>query len=586
MSEDVSNINCGGVGEMKKRSVSESLDRMRSNKAATIVGFVMLLLLHTVVTAFVTRMSRSDTMLMIGGVPTPLRAFTGALSNVGNLCLILLVVFYGRVGTIVTLFVLAGQFPVLFMGIFAGHQYTNISGVFTNLFAIVATMLIYFKNRSITKYQEKIRSQAITDLLTGIPNRFACTELVEGLIRQKGRFSVATINLNNFKNINNTMGVKTGNAVLSEVASRLQKASEEGHTGTDEFVTRQGGDEFTIIIHNYPNEKEIVRTINYYKSVLEQKMTIDDCDFFLSFSIGYAEYPTDARSVDELLTHANLAMTEAKHLTGIARICRYTPQMSDAERVLVMERKIRYALEHDNLFFHLQPQYDVEHNLIGFEALARMKDENGENISPGEFIPVAEETGLVDQIDTVVFRKSADFLGQLIRKTKTDITLSVNVSVKHLMKNGFLDEVREILSTYQVPAEQIEIEITESVMIDSVEKALQCINEIKKMGIKIAIDDFGTGYSSLSYLNSFPADVLKIDKSFIDQMNTSDSSRKYVASIISIGHIMNFKVISEGVEESDQLDTLRSIGCDYIQGFIWGRPLPPQEAEEVVLESA
>ena len=571
---------------MKKRSVSDSMVRMRSNKAAMVAGFIALVAVYLVMAGMAMRISMSDEILMIMGTPTPVRSFAGAFSSAANLCVILLVVFYTKTGFITSLVLMLAQIPNLMIGIFVRHTFTNISGLCTSIFAIITVIMIYVKNNRIEKYQDKLRSQAITDTLTGIPNRFACTELIEGLIRKRGRFAVVSINLNNFKNINNTMGVRTGNAVLCEIASRLQKAADEGHSGTDEFVTRQSGDEFTIIIHNYPNVKELLRTLQYYKGVLEKKMTVDDCDYFLSFSMGYAEYPTDAGTVDEVLSHASLAMIEAKRQASGARVLRYDPSMSDAERTLQMERKIRHALENDTFFFHLQPQYDVNHILIGFEALARMKDESGKMVSPGEFIPVAEETGLIDQIDSVIFRKSADFFGQLIRKTRTDITLSVNVSVKHLMKNDFLDEVREILSTYQLPPEQIEIEITESVMIDSVEKALECINEIKKMGIKIAIDDFGTGYSSLSYLNNFPADVLKIDKAFIDQMNMSDSSRKYVASIISIGHIMNFKVISEGVEEDAQLDTLRSIGCDYIQGFIWGRPLPPKEAEEVVMESA
>lgn len=549
------------------------------------MGFIVLLVIYVVLSVFTIKLSRSEEMFLFMGTPIPARSFAGAFSNVANLSLILLVVFYGKVGFAVAMMILAVQFPTLMIQIFLRHVYSSIPGLFSNVVAIVASLLVFFKNRSIEKYQEKIRTQAITDQLTGIPNRFALSELVDALIRQKGRFAVATINLNNFKNINNTMGARTGNEVLREIASRMQKASEEGHTGTEEYVVRQSGDEFTIIIRNYPNADEILRTVTYYKTVLERKMTIDGCDLFLTFSIGYAEYPTDARSVDELMAHANLAMLEARRSSDGTMICRYTPEMSDVERVLQMERKIRYALENDRFVFYLQPQYDVYHHLIGFEALARMMDENGSLIPPGDFIPVAEDTGLVDQIDTVVFRKSAVFFRELIRKTKTDITLSVNVSVKHLMKNDFLDEVREILDASQVPPGQIEIEITESVMIDSVEKALQCINELKKMGIRIAIDDFGTGYSSLSYLNTFPADVLKIDKTFIDQMNSSDSSRKYVASIISIGHIMNFKVISEGVEENDQLETLRSIGCDYIQGFIWGRPLCAEDAEKVVIEA-
>ena len=242
-------------------------------------------------------------------------------------------------------------------------------------------------------------------------------------------------------------------------------------------------------------------------------------------------------------------------------------------------------MENDTVFYYLQPQYDISHRLRGFEALARMRDADGSIISPGAFIPVAEKVGLIDNIDMCVIRKSVEFLGQMIRDYNTKISLSVNVSARHLMKKGFKDEITDIINKYQVPANQLEIELTESIMIDSADKAIECINDLKSLGIKIAIDDFGTGYSSLSYLNKFPADLLKIDKSFIDKMNSGESSVQYVAAIISLGHVMHFDVISEGVEEEEQLDTLRNIGCDLIQGFIWGRPLDPDAAKQVVIES-
>lgn len=201
---------------------------------------------------------------------------------------------------------------------------------------------------------------------------------------------------------------------------------------------------------------------------------------------------------------------------------------------------------------------------------------------PDEFIPVAEKTGLIDRVDIDVFRKAACFLGEILKKTDTNITISTNISVRHLMKNNFIDEIKDVLSTSGVPADRFEIEITESIMIDSAEKALQRINDVKKLGIKVAIDDFGTGFSSLSYLNKFPADSLKIDKSFIDVMNSNDSTKQYVAAIISIGHTLNLKVISEGVEILEQLETLKNIGCDCIQGFLWGRPMPPEEAAKLI----
>ena len=212
-----------------------------------------------------------------------------------------------------------------------------------------------------------------------------------------------------------------------------------------------------------------------------------------------------------------------------------------------------------------------------------MKDQDGNPVSPGEFIPVAEKCGLIDKVDMRVFELSMEFLSNVLRAKKdADIIISCNVSVRHLMKNNFIEELKDIIVKYQIPTSHVEIEITESVMIDSLEKALQRIDEIKDMGMKVAIDDFGTGYSSLSYLNNFPSDLLKIDKSFIDLMNTSESSKQYVATIISIGHILNLHVISEGVEDEAQIDTLREIGCDYIQGFVWGKPMPANDALEIV----
>ena len=173
-------------------------------------------------------------------------------------------------------------------------------------------------------------------------------------------------------------------------------------------------------------------------------------------------------------------------------------------------------------------------------------------------------------------------MSEKIKNAGADITLSTNISVRHLMKNNFIDEIKEVIEVSGIPADHLEIEITESIMIDSAEKALQRIDEIRKLGIMVAIDDFGTGYSSLSYLNKLPANLLKIDKSFIDVMNSTESAKKYVAAIISIGHILNLEVISEGVETPDQLETLQNIGCDYIQGYIWGKPLSPEDAEKLV----
>ena len=568
--------------DRSRATIEKTLHDLFENVRFPKLGFFVLIFLYIGSYALVVLTSHSEAAIMLGGQPIPYRSITGVFSAIGNLCIVLLVVLYKKPGFLVSMCFLLVSFPSALTGIIKNGNYISIAGIFTNMLTLIAIHMIYSTNTKAEKAQARLRDQAVTDSLTGLPNRFASSELMGTLAAKGEKFAVAVLNLKNFKGVNNTMGHSAGNAVLKEVAFRLKKAADSRQTNTHDFVASQGGDEFLLIIRDFRNNDEILETLEQYENVLKDRITVDGCDFFFSASIGWAVYPEDADTVDALLACTSTAMAEVKRGDSGSHILRYTPEIANIVHSLEIERKIRAALENDTLFFELQPQFDMKHQLSGFEALARMKDEDGNCIVPGEFIPVAEELGLIDQIDYVVFRKAAGFFGKLIRETNTKSVLSVNVSVRHLMRNGFLDELREVLKSTGMPPEQLEVEITESIMIDSVDKALDCINEIKKLGIKIAIDDFGTGYSSLSYLNDFPADMLKVDKSFIDRMNTNDSSKQYVAAIISIGHVMNFTVISEGVEQPDQLDTLRNIGCDYIQGFIWGRPMAPDDAENLV----
>ncbi len=434
------------------------------------------------------------------------------------------------------------------------------------------------------RMMERLKKISYTDVLTGLPNRFACTDRMAELVRKGESFTAVSIDISHFKSINESLGFESGNQVLIGIANRWRKLAEGGMTQTADYVARLSGDEFMLLISGYSSEEQMHGTIEQYRAALEKLLTVDECDLHMTASFGYAQYPADADSADQLMTCAGAAMREVKRVNSSNRIAGFVPELLKTERTLELEEKILTALENGTIFFNLQPQYDMSRRLRGFEALARMRDDNGTPISPGEFIPVAEKVGLIDKVDGMVFRKAMMFFGELLRDSGKKLILSVNASVRHLMKNDFLDEIRGLLSESGVPAECLEIEITESIMIDSAEKALQCINALKEMGIKLAIDDFGTGYSALSYLNSFPADLLKIDKTFIDKMNTTGTMRQYVAAIISMGHIMGFDVISEGVETQEQINTLNEIGCDYIQGFVWDRPLMPEDARKLVIK--
>jgi diguanylate cyclase (GGDEF)-like protein len=470
----------------------------------------------------------------------------------------------------------------MIFNIFVRGNLNSLPGLFSSVLIIGAISIIHFNYKKVLNYQQSIREQAVTDRITGLPNRFACNELLTDLQRRGEPFVLVSVDLNDFKSINDTMGHDTGDQVLREVARRWKDLANSLSTETVDFVARNSGDEFMIVISEYPSVKEIENTINAYREVLEKKITIDDCDYYLTACFGYSFFPEDSDVIENIYLFSDAALHEVKKAGSGSRISRFTPEVLSFERDLEIERKIRAALNSDKIFFNLQPQYDINHNLRGFEALARMKDDDGSFISPADFIPVAEKTGLVDRIDMRVFELSMEFLEKVTRETGTEVMMSVNVSVRHLMKNTFIEDIKNILKAHNIAPERVEIEITESIMIDSAEKALQRINEIKAMGMKVAIDDFGTGYSSLSYLNNFPSDLLKIDKAFIDQMNMSESSKQYVAMIISIGHILHLKVISEGVESPDQVEVLKKIGCDYIQGFVWGKPMPPEEAGRLV----
>ncbi len=445
----------------------------------------------------------------------------------------------------------------------------------------------FFISSHIARYKvvQRLKHMSYTDALTGLPNRFALTDYISDLIDKKEKFAAVSIDLNDFKHVNNTLGFDTGNKVLIDVTGRFKTVPNSISDKIENYLTCIGGDEFFLVISGYETEEELRKIVNCYNDALSESMMVDGCELYVSASFGYAKYPDDADSTDALISHANAAMNEIKRVNSSEHICKFTPDILRDEHILEIENLIRNALDNDTIYFNLQPQYDMDHSLRGFEALARMKDSEGNFISPCEFIPVAEKVGLIDRVDATVARKAAMFFGELLNKTDSKLTLSLNASVRHMMKSDFVDEIRQLLNDSSIPASQLEIEITESIMIDSVDKALHCIDELKNMGIQIAIDDFGTGYSSLSYLNRFPANLLKIDKSFIDEMNMSDSSRQYVAAIISMGHIMGFDVISEGVEDPEQLKALKDVGCDFVQGFIWGRPLSSQEVEKLIVDT-
>ncbi len=566
-----------------RQTIEETLNRLYLSKTKVpkaVYWMFVFLYIADVIIIGVTAGSTKE--FVIAGQPIPIYTFAGVLASLSNICVIFLAVFFDRAGIITAFILLLGELPMIIAGVLIRHNMTSIPGIFGNILALIAVIFIYFNNRKISDYENVLRNQAVTDMLTGIPNWFACTELIEALVERKEPFAVVSIDMNGFKSINDTMGFETGNRVLIDISRKWKNIADDGITGTLDFISRLNGDEFSLVIRRFGSEEDILNTIRRYEDVLNDQMNSFGYDFYISASFGYAVFPDDSEDMDSVISFADMAMQEIKRNGTGEHVLKFTPELLKNEHTLEMEGKLRTALDNDGVFFMLQPQYDMSHKLRGFEALARMRDDDGSIIPPIEFIPVAEKVGLIDRIDSAVFKKAAEFVGELVRQHNLDITLSINISVRHLMKKDFLGEIKEQLSQSRLPADRLEVEITESVMIESMEKAMDCIKDLRDMGVQIAIDDFGTGYSSLSYLNDIPANLLKIDKTFIDGMNTSEKSKQYVAAIISLGHIMGYKVISEGVEENDQLEVLKQIGCDFVQGYIWGRPLLPEDVKKLV----
>ena len=565
--------------------LEHTLDRLYAGKnEAPAWRFAVLVAVYLFATGIVSVSAASGVSFALFGHSVPFYTFAGVFTSLANICILILTMYFGKKGFAASLTFLLVQIPLILINIIINHVYTSIPGIFSNFLTIIAICIIYFSNRKITLVQKDMRNQAVTDILTGLPNWFACTELINALIAKKVPFVNVTINLNGFKTINDTMGFDSGNEVLKEVARRWKAIADTGAAGTLDFISRLSADEFCLIIRRYRSDEDITRTIDMYEAAMKDHFTVYGCEFQMTASFGYSVYPDDGETINELVVASNSAIKNLKRESSSNHILRFTPDLLE-DNTFELEGKIRSAIENDTVFYMLQPQFDMEHNLRGFEALARMKDEDGNFISPGDFIPAAEKCGLIDKLDGIVFRKAASFVGNMIYNTGSNCTLSLNVSVRHLMMTGFTDEIRNLLEVSKIPPSQLEIEITESIMIESMEKAKHFVEQIRDMGVQIAIDDFGTGYSSLSYINSVPATLLKIDKSFIDDLNKDDKSKAYVQTIISLGHLMGLDVISEGVEDESQLATLKEIGCDLIQGYVWGRPLPPEEAEKLVLES-
>jgi diguanylate cyclase (GGDEF)-like protein/PAS domain S-box-containing protein len=433
-------------------------------------------------------------------------------------------------------------------------------------------------------HEERIHFLAHHDVLTELPNRSLCQQrLTEALVRarQDGeKVAVLFIDLDRFKLINDTLGHHIGDGLLRTVARRLTQV-----VRSDDTVSRLGGDEFVIIMRHVVDRAELDVVVNQRMlPVIRQNAVVDGHSIAVSCSVGVAVFPDDATDQAELMRRADAAMYEAKAAgRDMARFFSVeTDQRIQARQA--MEVQLRHALDGKEFSLHYQPRLCARtRRMLGAEALIRWNNPVLGNISPGDFIPLAEETGLIKPIGLWVLNEACNQWMQFqAQGLFAGLELSVNLSAAQLADPDLLGQLQEVLDRTGMPPAQLEMELTESHLMDNPAAAQFQVSALKALGVQIAIDDFGTGYSSLAYLKRFEIDILKVDQSFVRGMLDDSADAAIVHAVIALGHTLGFKVVAEGVENLPTAQTLTALGCDELQGYCFSRPLPVAAFEEWV----
>lgn len=431
-------------------------------------------------------------------------------------------------------------------------------------------------------YQEALEHQANHDTLTGLPNRNLLQDrIIQAIVyaeRSAHLVAVVFIDLDNFKFVNDSLGHTAGDKLLKAVAERLKS----GFRAVD-TVSRLGGDEFILILYDQFSEELISQETERLGEIFSAPFYIDEHEIFVSYSAGFSLYPQDGKDAETLLMNADVAMYRAKEQKGNS-FQFYAPEMhSKIRERLVLESNMRYALERQEFFLVYQPQIDSMTKLVfGMEALIRWNHPEMGMISPIKFIPLAEETGLIVPIGEWVIRTACRQLKNLQNAGLQNLVVAVNLSSRQFKENNLIPSIAGILQDTGLTGECLELELTESILMNSSQEIIFTLRELKKMGIKLAIDDFGTGYSSLSYLKRFPVDKLKIDQSFVRDISIGGGDSAIVKAIINMGQSLSLRVIAEGVETEEQLDFLTAHGCNEMQGYYYSKPLTAEEFKSFV----
>ena len=430
--------------------------------------------------------------------------------------------------------------------------------------------------------EKRIRHLAFNDVLTGLPNR---TQFLEQLGRRltlakdNGEsVAVLFLDLDRFKNVNDSLGHDVGDRLLIAVAQRIRRSVRNA-----DCVARLGGDEFTVVLSELADPAAAASAAQNICRTVAKPFQIDSHDIFVTASIGISVYPNDGTDVGTLVKHADTAMYRAKKTNTDFQFFEAAMEQTISERVR-LENDLRRALERNELAVFYQPQARMDTGeIIGMEALVRWFHPTRGMVSPLEFIPMAEETGLIIALGEWVLRTACTQMRAWMQKGVVNLRVAVNLSVSQLLQKDFAVTVEQVLYDTGLPAKMLELEITESTLMEHAQDTLAVLDRLRSLGVRLTIDDFGTGYSSLSYLKRFPVDIIKIDRSFVRDIPGDADDAAIVTGIIALAHSLRLEVVAEGVETREQLDFLRSKSCDILQGFYLSKPIPAQQIEDEIL---
>ncbi len=439
---------------------------------------------------------------------------------------------------------------------------------------------IQAKRKKIQKQKEVLHIQAYHDALTGLPNRTLFQDRLKYAVKHAKRYdknlALFFIDLDNFKEINDSLGHHIGDKLLIEVTKRFKSQIRE-----DDTLSRFGGDEFTVIVENLKKVHHALILAEKIQQVLEKEIQIDEHTIYITCSIGISTYPQDSQDIDSLLKYADVAMYKAKE-DGRNKIQFYSVEMTElALKRFETQIHLRKSLENNEFVLCYQPQIDVKSgDLIGMEALIRWNHPKKGLLLPEEFIDVAIDTGMIIEIDKWVMKTAMRQILSWYEQGHNPGSLSLNLSMGQLKSTNYVSEVSMMIRTLGFNPQWLELEITESHVMEKPEECILKLQEISNMGIHIAIDDFGTGYSSLAYLKRLPVDKLKIDQSFINGIAEDQEDLAIVKVIIALSRSLGLDIIAEGVETEEQRDILYEYGCEYIQGYYYSKPVSPEEIEK------